>query len=201
MMQPRTSEMQAAASSERDAGGVDDFAENGFGLLGFFLGGDVARADHHAVREDRNDQALEIVGQAIVAAFEESAGLRGAMEHDGASRAYAQAQLLGLARALDDVERVVEQAVVDFHLRDRFLHGDHVGRVHERSPGSAGGLARIVADDFLFAGARGIAHADAHEETIELRFGQRIGAMVLDGILRGEHQKRLRQAGGCGCRR
>ena len=118
--------------SERDARGVDDFAEDGFGLLGFFLRGDVARADHHAVREHRHDQALEIVGQAVIAAFEKRARLRGAMQHHGAARADAQAELFGLARALDDFERVVEQAVVHFHLRDGFLHGGHVGRVHQR---------------------------------------------------------------------
>ena len=56
---------------QRDARGIKDFAQDSFGLLGFLLGRDVARADHHAVREHGKDEALEIVGQAIVAAFEE----------------------------------------------------------------------------------------------------------------------------------
>src|SRR5260370_42675347 len=40
---------------------------------------------------------------------------------------------------------------------------------------------------------RGIAHADAHQEAIELRFRERIGAVVLDGISRGDDEERLRQ--------
>ena len=42
----------------------------------------------------------------------------------------------------------------------------------------------------------GIAHADAHQEAVELRFGQWIGAVMLDGILRGDDQERLRQRHG-----
>ena len=70
----RTEDLPSESSTNayglhRDASGIDDFAEDGFGLLGFFLGGNVARADHHAVREHGNDQPLEIVGQAEIAAF------------------------------------------------------------------------------------------------------------------------------------
>src|SRR3954469_4225386 len=41
--------------------------------------------------------------------------------------------------------------------------------------------------------AVGISHVHAHEETIELRLGQRIRSMMLDRVLRGDHKKRLRQ--------
>src|ERR1039458_5634425 len=41
--------------------------------------------------------------------------------------------------------------------------------------------------------AFGISHANPHQETIELRLGQGISAVVLDGILRGENEERLRQ--------
>ena len=37
----------------------------------------------------------------------------------------------------------------------------------------------------------GIAQPHAQQEAIELRFGQREGAFVLDRVLRGHHQKRL----------
>ena len=41
--------------------------------------------------------------------------------------------------------------------------------------------------------AVGIAHPHPHQETVELGLGQRIGAVMFDRILRGNHQKRLRQ--------
>ena len=54
----------AGSSSEGYARGFEDFAEDGFGLRRFFLRGGVARVDHHAMREDRQSQLLEVVGQA-----------------------------------------------------------------------------------------------------------------------------------------
>src|SRR5271170_544121 len=95
-----------AASSERNASGFEDFAEDRFRLLGFLLRGDVTRADHDAMREDGNDELLEIVGQAKIAAFEKGARLRRAMKHHGAARTDAQAQLFCRASAFDDFERV-----------------------------------------------------------------------------------------------
>ena len=50
-----------------------------------------------------------------------------------------------------------------------------------------------VANDFFLAGARGITHANAHQETIELRFRKRVSAVMLDGILCRDYQKRIRQ--------
>ena len=38
-----------------------------------------------------------------------------------------------------------------------------------------------------------IADADPQQEAVELRLRQRIGALQLDGVLRGDHQERLRQ--------
>jgi hypothetical protein len=51
--------------------------------------------------------------------------------------------------------------------------------------------ARGGAQDRHLVGFGGIAHANVEEEAIELRLGQRIGALLLDGILRGEHEERL----------
>src|ERR1700689_453155 len=107
---------------QRDAGGVEDFAEDRFGLLGFLLRRDVTRADDNAVREDGNDEPLEIVRQTKIAAFEKRARLSRAMQHHGTARADAEAQLFGGTRALDNLQRVIEQAFLDLHLRGGFLH-------------------------------------------------------------------------------
>jgi hypothetical protein len=41
------------------------------------------------------------------------------------------------------------------------------------------------------AGAR-VAHHDLHQEAVALRLGQRVHALLLDGVLGGEHQERAR---------
>ena len=38
--------------------------------------------------------------------------------------------------------------------------------------------------------AVGIGHVDLHQEAVELRLGQRIGALLLDRVLRGQHVER-----------
>src|SRR5437763_10695046 len=40
---------------------------------------------------------------------------------------------------------------------------------------------------------RWVTHLDTHQEAVELRLRQWIGAVVLDRILRGDHEERLRQ--------
>jgi hypothetical protein len=134
-----------AANVSWDAGGFENFAENGFGLLGFFLCGNVARAHDDAVREHGNDQTLKIVGQAIIAAFEKRARLGGSMQHHGAARAHAQAQLFGLARALNNLERVIEQALFHLYMRYRFLHRENVRGIHHRRDRFHRRMPRIVA--------------------------------------------------------
>ena len=56
-------------------------------------------------------------------------------------------------------------------------------------------IARRRRDDALFLLARRIADGELHHEPVELRFGQRIRALLLDRVLRREHEERLGQAG------
>ncbi len=50
------------------------------------------------------------------------------------------------------------------------------------------------ADNLKFLFLAGVADVDVEHEAVELGFGQRIGAFLFDGILRGQDEKRLRQA-------
>ena len=52
------------------------------------------------------------------------------------------------------------------------------------------GAELVPDDDLLFFFRRGIIHADANQETIELRFRQRIGSLELDRILRRQDEER-----------
>ena len=66
-----------------------------------------------------------------------------------------------------------------------------VGR--ERRRELRGDVGRRALDDFqLFVLVRII---DEHheQEAVELRFGQRIGALLLDRVLRGQHEERIGQ--------
>ena len=66
-----------------------------------------------------------------------------------------------------------------------------VGR--ERAVEGCGQSRFGVAQNLALAGGIGISDAQAHQEAVELRFGQRISAVVLHRILRGDHHERPRQ--------
>ena len=56
--------------------------------------------------------------------------------------------------------------------------------------GRAGGVRHEV-ENLPLLGARRIADFQFEHEAVNLRLGQRIGAFLLDGILRGQHEERF----------
>src|SRR6267142_656419 len=83
---------RTAGRSQGNGDGFNDIAKNGIGGFRFFLKRGMARTGDHAVRENGNGELFEVVGEAIVAATEVGAGLRGALEHECAARADTQSE-------------------------------------------------------------------------------------------------------------
>jgi hypothetical protein len=95
----------------------------------------------------------------------------------------------GLGYAHDVVlHRLGDVDGADSRLALDYVHGlHHVGDVVEGVPVDLG------AEDLLLGLAVGVADRHAHEEAVELRLRQRIGAVVVGGVLRGDHEERLGQ--------
>ncbi len=182
--------------SQRDGDGIDNFAENVFGSFRFLLKRGMARAGDDAMREYGDGELLEVVWEAKIAAVEEGAGLRGALEHQGAARADAERQVVRLASAIDDFQRVVMEAGVDFDARDGVLHSEHVRNIGNRLENGDCVVGNAAAKNRALGFVRGITHFDAHEEAVELGFRKRVSAMMLDGILRGDNEKGLGEGQG-----
>ena len=72
------------------------------------------------------------------------------------------------------------------------LQVEHVFAAHDRHRARVAAAGRLREDRALFVFV-GIVDADVQQETVELRFGQRIGAGLLDRILRRQHEERRRQ--------
>ena len=154
--------------SQGNGNGFHDIAKNGIGGFRLFLQRSVARTGDDAVGENGNGKLFEIVGEAIVPAIEIGAGLRGALEHQGAARADAECKLFALARAIDDLESVIVQAGVDLNVGDGVLHGENIADIRDRIERIERIIAHALAENFFFRFVRGIAHFDAHQETVEL---------------------------------
>jgi len=78
------------------------------------------------VRENGDREVLEIIGEAEIATIEEGTSLRGALEHEGATRADAESEMIRFTGAIDDFESVIVEAGIDLNTRDGFLHGKDV---------------------------------------------------------------------------
>src|SRR6185437_7121573 len=97
---------------------------------------------------------------------------------------------LRISCSLHDVHDVVDDPVVHVQLADSFPRGEH--RFGRRNvPNRDLVLACHASQDFLLLVPRRIADVQLEHEAIDLSLGQRIGTLLLDGILRREHEKRL----------
>ena len=143
----------------------------------------------------------DVLGHDVSAALDESVGAGGLGQIDGCTRRTAeryhvlhilQAIAVGIARGEDDVGNVLLNLLVQIHLayyvagRQDFGGGRHGAHLRQR-------LLDVFADNLLLLVDGGIADDHFQHETVHLRLGQRIGSLLLDGVLRGHHQERVRQ--------
>ena len=71
-----------------------------------------------------------------------------------------------------------------------FCHATMRSRVEDLREFRALG-ARTHRHDLLLVFQRGVIDLDVEHEAVELRFRQRIGSFLLDGVLRGDDEERL----------
>jgi hypothetical protein len=91
---------------------------------------------------------------------------------------------LRLARGLHQVHDVILDAIVDVYLVYQLARRrDVLGLHHRFNELERRGLAHAIEDDPLLGFGR-IGHLQLEHEAIDLRLGQRIGSLLLDGVLR-----------------
>jgi hypothetical protein len=153
---------------------------------------------HDAVPQHVGHQVGHVLGQRVAAPAQEGEGARAFDQVDGRARAGAEgdvARLVGqavprrLARGRHQLHRVLDQRRVDVQLAALALqHGELLGgrdRHHvDARPGHA------LDDHELLVVAR-VADQHLHHEAVDLRLGQRVGALGLDRVLSGHHQEGL----------
>lgn len=93
------------------------------------------------------------------------------------------------AGSFDDGQNVIENGLVDAHVFGLLLQVKHF------LPGKDGrgvgiGIGGATAQDFALVSRVGVANAQSHKETIQLRLRQRVGTVVFERVLRGQHHER-----------
>src|SRR2546428_6177477 len=149
------------------------------------------RLQDDPVGERRHRDRLDVVRGHEVPSRDRGPCARHLQEGEGAARARADVDLAVRSRRRDDVDHVPFDGGRDVDVLDRGLQGAHlVGRRHplDRRVIRATLPASLEDLDLLFP--RRIADVNLQQEPIDLGFRERIGALVLDRILRGDHEER-----------
>ena len=151
--------------------------------------------------EDVRGDLLHVLRRRVGAAPEKRVGAGGGVKAERRARRGAELDERGevaetglrrIARGLDDVEDVVRDLVVEIHGIERGAERLDVPRRGD-GPGARGLAARKPLHDPLFVRPRGERHDALEEEPVELRLRERIRALLLDRVLRGEDEKRVRE--------
>src|SRR2546427_3573815 len=149
------------------------------------------RLQDDPVGERRHRDRLHVVRGHEVPSRNRGPGARHLQEGEGAARTRADVDLTVGPRRRDDVDHVPFDGGLDVDVLDRGLQGAHlVGGRHalDRRVVRATFPASLEDLDLLFP--RRIADVDLQQEAIDLGFRERIGPLVLDRILRRNHEER-----------
>ena len=95
-----------------------------------------------------------------------------------------------MAGGRDDVQDVILHLVIEVDRGGRLLHVGKLARIEHGLDLAPQAIERDVHDLALLARA-GIADDHLEHEAVNLGFGQRIGSLLLDRVLRGQDEKRL----------
>src|SRR4051812_15243782 len=146
--------------------------------------------EHDAVREHDVRQLLDVVGQRVVAAAQERPRLGGAQQHQAGARRGAELHAMVAARVVQERDDVVAQRLRGVHAAGGLLALEHLGAVGDRLQVEHA-VAPLVALEHprLLGGAR-VAELEPDHEAVDLRLGERVGALVLDRVLRREDEER-----------
>ena len=90
----------------------------------------------------------------------------------------------------DDVQDVILHLVIQVNGGGRLLHVGELRRIEDRLDLAPQAIQGDIHDLALVARA-GIADHHLEHEAVNLSFGQRVGSLLLDRVLRGQDEKRL----------
>ena len=189
--------MEAGVTGEfvfAGGGGFDESLDDRVGGHALALGGE---ADHDPVPQHRRGEGLDVFHSHVAAALEQGPGLAAEDEElhgpwPGAPGELVRHEvghaLLAGPRLPHQRQRITDEMIAHGHLPHALLQRDDVGR-REHGPGLLDDRACRAAGDLEFLLKRRVVHPHLEHEAILLCFRQRIGALLLDRVLRGEHEE------------
>ena len=172
---------------------ADDLADGRFGLVARGNEAVRVRGEPNAVGEDGDGEIVDVVGDAVVAAAQERPRARGVAERHGGARRGAEGEQRRRARRHDQrVEVVRERRCRSSRARPRAAARRACAGSSTHGTSRAVSVVPVEHEPHLDLRRR-VADADAEEEAIELRLGQRKRSGEVLRVLRRDDEERLRQ--------
>ncbi len=150
--------------------------------------------DHDPVAERGHGEALDVLGDDEVAALDQRQRARAQQQRERAARRRPHHGVLVLAGGADQVDGVAAHRLGHVDVLHALLHGQQPGRVEDGlhrhllapPPHPAGQHVPLLVE-------RRIPEGQPQQEPVQLGLGQRVGALVLDGVGGGQHVEGPRQ--------
>jgi hypothetical protein len=134
-------------------------------------------------------EALDVVGRDVVAAINDSRGLARLCESLGAAGRNSKMQSFVGAGGLDEVQDVFDDGVIEAGVQNTVLEGDDLLAGHDGFEIVQALASGLGGDDSMLLAALGIAECDAEQEAVELIFGEVIGSLKFEWVLRGDEHE------------
>ncbi len=154
---------------------------------------DEGGSEDDAMHEDGREQALDVLGDDVAPCVEKRPRTRRSLEREAAAHGAADDDGLLLARRTYELDHPAVEDLVDVDVLGcgpqlvHLIQADDRLEIVERV-----GIA-LVGEDLELVLELRVAERGAQEEAVELCLGQREGSLVLDRVLRGEQEERVRQ--------
>ena len=173
-----------------------DPCQHGFGVD---LGCERLVGQHQSVAQDLGGDVVDVLWHRVVAAAHQRHRPTGTNQAEAGSRAgselderceVGQAVVLRCTRREHEVDGVLQHGPVAIDRLGVSLQGGHISQRQHLV-----GLGRRhphAVHDLEFLGRARISEDDLHEEPVALGFGEGIDPLVLDRVLGGQHEERVR---------
>ncbi len=143
--------------------------------------------------QDVDRAVAHVLGNAEVPSLPKGCGLRRPAQRERAARRRAGGQVVVKACGFDEIEEVADEALVELDPRGPRLEPKQVCRREDRFESRQDLCVRVLHQYLSLAGAIGIADRQAHQESIQLAFRQRVRSVMLQRILGGDDEKGARE--------
>ena len=145
------------------------------------------------MHEDRREQALDVLGDDVAPSVEERPRTRRPLQREAAADGAPDHDGLLLAGRTHELDHPAVEDVVDVDVLGRRPQLMHLVEPDDRLEIVERVGVALIGEDLQLVLELRVAERGAQEEAVELCLGEREGSLVLDRVLGGEKEERVRQ--------